>query len=181
MLRRRQILRAPTNTPPNPNAAQTLTKQAQLAAAIAPLVTQAQLAAAIAPLATQAQLAAAVAAMQASMQAQFNAHLVAVQALLAPIGIPAIAGAATAIVQAASAARSSNAHDHRGIAYTVVPCDDGTPPPNWPAGFSRDDLIEGPIGVIDAILADYGLPSGAPAALFVRRNALARHIGAPRA
>jgi len=74
-----------------------------------------------------------------------------------------------------------NAHDHRGVAYIAVPLDDGTLPPNWPAGFNRDDLVEGPIGVIDTVLNDYGLPHGAPAGLFVRRNALARHIGAPRA
>ena len=67
------------------------------------------------------------------------------------------------------------------MAYIAVPRDDGTLPPNWPAGFNRDDLVEGPIGVIDTVLNDYGLPHGAPAGLFVRRNALARHIGAPRA
>ena len=78
-------------------------------------------------------------------------------------------------------ARARNAHDERNLAYVAVPRSDGTLPPNWPAGFGRFDLIEGPIGVIDAILGDYGLPHGAPAALFARRNTLARHIGAPRA
>ena len=67
------------------------------------------------------------------------------------------------------------------MAYVAVPRDDGALPPNWPAGFSRGDLVEGPIGVIDLMLNDYGLPHGAPAALFERRNALARHIGTMRA
>ena len=67
------------------------------------------------------------------------------------------------------------------MAYAVVPRDDGTLPPNWPVGFSRDELVAGPIGVVDAMLSDYGLPHGDPAGLFVRRNALARVIGAPRA
>ena len=41
-----------------------------------------------------------------------------------------------------------------------------------------DDVVEGPISAIDAILGDYNLPHGAAAgALFERRNALARHIG----
>ena len=151
-----------------------LATQAQLAAATAPLVTQAQLAAAIAPLATQAQLAASTAA----MQAQLAAHLAAVQALLAPIGIPAIAGAATAIVQATAAARAQNAHDHRDVDYAAVPRNDGTLPPGWPpGGFSRFDLVEGPIGVVDTLLTEYGLPSGPPAGLFARRNALAHHLG----
>ena len=152
---------------------------------LAPLATQAQLAAATAPLATQAQLAASTAAMQAqlaastaAMQAQLAAHLAAVQALLAPIGIPAIAGAATAIGQAAAAARAQNAHDRCGVAYTAVPRNDGTLPPGWPpGGFSRFDLVEGPIGVVDTLLTEYGLPSGPPAGLFARRNALAHHLG----
>jgi hypothetical protein len=63
-----------------------------------------------------------------------------------------------------------------------VPRDDGTLPPSWPAaGFTRDNLVEGSIVVIDALLSDYGLPHGAPATLFARRNALARYIGAPLA
>lgn len=174
-----------------------LATQVQLAAATAPLVTQVQLAAATAPLATQVQLAAATAAMQAqlatataamqaqlatataAMQAQLAAHLSAVQALLAPVGIPAIAGAATAIVQATAAARSQNSHDRRGVAYVAVPRNDGTLPPSWHLvpGFSRLDLVEGPIAVVDTLLAEYGLPSGPPAGLFERRNALAHHLG----
>jgi hypothetical protein len=164
-----------------------LATQAQLAplatqAQLAPLATQAQLA----PLATQAQLAplatqANVNAQFAAAQANINAQFLLIQNQLALIGVPAIAGAATAIVQAVAAARAQNAHDHRGVAYIAVPRDDGTLPPNWPAGFNRDDLVEGPIGVIDTVLNDYGLPHGAPAGLFVRRNALARYIGAPRA
>ena len=49
------------------------------------------------------------------------------------------------------------------------------------AGFDCDALVEGPIAAVDGLLGDYGLPNGAPAALFTRRNALARHIGTPRA
>ena len=143
---------------------------------LAPLATQAQLV----PLATQANVNAQFAAANAQLLLIQN-QLVLIQNQLALIGVPAIAGAATAIVQAVAAARAQNAHDHRGVAYIVVPRDDGTLPPNWPAGFSRDDLVEGPIGVIDTVLNDFGLPHGAPAGLFVRRNALARHIGAPRA
>lgn len=63
------------------------------------------------------------------------------------------------------------------MAYAVVPRYDGTSPPHWPAGFSREELVEGDIAVVDALLIDYGLPLDAPAELFVRRNALARHIG----
>ena len=154
-----------------------LATHVQPAAATAPLATHVQLAAATAPLATHAQVAAAIAALQVNMDAQFAA----IHALLAPLAVPAIAGAATAIVQAVAAARAQNAHDNRGMAYAVVPRSDGTPPPNWPAGFSREDLVDGPIAVIDALLNDYGLPHGAPAALSARRNALARHIGTPRA
>ena len=148
---------------------------------LAPLATQAQLAAMQA--AMQAQLAAMqaqLAAMQAQSAAQFNAHLAAVQALLAQIGVPAIAAAATAIVRATAAARSKNAHDHRGVAFAVVPRDDGTLPPHWPAGFNREQLVDGPIGVIDTILADYGLLHDVTVVLTERRSMLAGHIGTPR-
>ena len=176
-----------------------LATQAQLAAATAPLATQAQLAAATAPLATQAtvdahftqlvamlagtnaQLAAmqaGVNAQLAAMQAGVNAQLAAVQAQLAVAGVPAIAGAALDVVRHVAAARAHNAHDRRGVAYVVVPRADGTPPPHWPDGFDRDGLVEGPVAAVDALLADYGVPHGPPAGLFVRRNALARCIGA---
>ena len=52
-----------------------------------------------------------------------------INATFALFGVPAIAGAATAIVQAFAAARAQNAHDHRGVAYIAVPRDDGTLPP----------------------------------------------------
>ena len=147
---------------------------------LAPLATQADLA----PLATQANVNAQFAAAQININAQFlliQKQFLMIQNQLALMGVPAIAGAANAIVQAVAAARAQNAHDHRGVAYVAVPRDDGTLPPNWPVGFNRYDLIEGPIGAIDMVLNDYGLPHGAPAGLFVRRNALARHIGAPLA
>ena len=173
--------------------------QIALQADLAPLATQAQLAATQAAMqaqlaAMQAQLAAMQAqsaaqltamqaqlvAMQAQSAAQFHAHLAAVQALLAPIGVPAIAAAATAIVRATAAARSQNAHDHRGVAFAVVPRDDGTLPPHWPAGFNREQLVDGPIGVIDTILADYGLLYDVTVVLTERRSMLAGHIGTPR-
>ena len=90
---------------------------------LAPLATNAQLAAATAPLATNAQLAAmqanmnALVAMQANMNGQFaamQAQLAARQAQLAVIGIPAISGAASAIVQAVIAARAENNRDRYG-------------------------------------------------------------------
>jgi len=144
---------------------------------LAPLASQAQLAAAVAPLATQAQFA----AMQVQLQAQcaaMQAQLTAMQAQLALINVPAIAGAASAIVRATACACVRNAHYQHNVPYAAVPRDDGTPPPSWPAGFSRAELVAGDIGVIDAILSDYGLPNGEPAgSLFQRREALARHIG----
>ena len=159
-----------------------LATQVQLAAAVAPLATQVQLAAAVAPLATKAQMQAQFAAMQTQMNAQFavvQAQLAALQAQLALlIGVPAIAGAASAIVRATAVACARIAHCQRDVPYAAVPRDDGTPPPSWPAGFSRAELVEGHIDVIDAILGDYGLPNCAPAgSLIQRRMALARHIG----
>ena len=171
-----------------------------MAAAAAPLLaalqalglaTQADLA----PLATQAQVAADIAAAVAPLQAQLAALQVQVTALpslaqinaailaaLAPHNAPAVAAAASAIAQSIGDARRRNRHDLRGVPLAVVPRADGTPPPNWPAaGFTRDSLVEGPIAAVDALLADYGLPSGPPTGVFARRNALAHHLGAPRA
>jgi hypothetical protein len=155
---------------------------------LAPLATQAQVAAAVAPLATQAQVAADIAAAVAALQvqvaalpslAQINA---AILAALAPHNAPAVAAAASAIAQSIGDARRRNRHDLCGVPLAVVPRADGTPPPNWPAaGFCRDSLVEGPIAAVDALLADYGLPSGPPTGVFARRNALAHHLGAPRA
>jgi hypothetical protein len=159
----------------------------QLAAAIAPLATNVQLVAAIAPLATNVQLAAAIAplattvqlantnAQLVAMQANINAQFAALQAQLALIGIPVIAAAAAAAVQAIVSARVANNHSRSGVAYAVVPRADGTAPLNWPAGFDRATLRTGPIAVITALLNDYGLI--APAAAFDRRNLLALHIG----
>jgi hypothetical protein len=63
----------------------------------------------------------------------------------------------------------------------VVALADGNAPANWPAGFDRTALIEGPIAVIDALLSDYGLQHGAGAGVaLARRNALASHIGTAR-
>lgn len=147
------------------------------------MVTQADLAAAVAPLATQAAIAALDQRFD-EMEDNFatlQAQLVAMNTQLGLIALPALAGAVTAIVRATAAARAQNAHDRRGVAYVPVPRDDGVLPPDWPAGFNRDALVEGPIGVVDALLEFYGLPHGPPAGLFVRRNALAHVLGTPRA
>jgi nucleoid-associated protein YgaU len=153
-----------------------LATQAQLGAAVAPLATQAQLAAAIAPLATQAQLA-ALAAQVAALPAQIQAVIA---AALAPHNAPAIAAAAAAIVQSICASRMENSHDRSGVVFAVVQRADGTPPPNWPAGFDRDALISGPVAVVDTLLGDFGLPNGPPIPALERRNALALHIGTMR-
>jgi len=147
---------------------------------LVPLATNAQLAAATATLATNAQLAALQANMNAqlaALQANMNAQFAALQVQLAAIGIPAISGAVAANVRAIIAARAENNHDRSGVAYAVVPRADGTPPPNWPAGFDRAAL-RGPIAVVNALLVDYGLPLAA--AVFDRRDALALHIGTTR-
>ena len=141
----------------------------------------------LAPLATQANVNAQFAALQvsinaqlAAMQVQFAAMqaqlLAQIQAMLMPQNAPVIA-IAVATSRAVFSARARNAHDLRGVAYVAVPRDDGTLPPNWPVGFDREDLVEGPIGVVDAILNDYGLQHGVPHGMFVRRNVLAAHIG----
>lgn len=140
------------------------------------------------PLATTANVNTQFAAMQGQihlLQQQVNALpslaqiQVAIQAAIAtalvPHNAPAIAAAASATVQAIANARMVNNHYRSGVAYTVVPCADGTPPLNWPAGFDRATLRTGPIAVITALLNDYRLI--VPAATFDRRNLLALHIG----
>jgi hypothetical protein len=106
--------------------------------------------------------------------AQINA---AVQAALVPHNAPAIAAAASATVLTNAAARARNAHDRDDEAYAVVLRVDGTPPPNWPAGFDRSALAACNNATAAALLADYQLPL--PVTLRARRNALARHIGTP--
>ena len=151
------------------------------------LATLADIDNAVAPLATQAQVN-VLAAQVNALAAQVNAlavqiaalpTLAQIQALLAPHNAPAVAAAAAATVQAIVAARLQNAHDHRGVAYVMVPRTDGTPPPNWPlAGFDRDALTRGNIAIVNALLNDYGLPL--PAATRDRRDTLAHHIGTMR-
>ena len=106
----------------------------------------------------------------------------ALAAALVPHNAPAVAAAAAAIAQAiaSGASRARNAHDRDGEAYTVVPRDDGTPPPNWPAGFHRSALVRGNIAVVNALLADY-MPLPLPATARARRDALATRIGTMRA
>lgn len=163
---------------------------AAFAGIVAPLATQAQvtglqvqmqvqmqaLAAAQAQLAaTQVQMQAQLAAMQVQMQTQQAQLIAQIQAVVLPQNAPVIV-IAVATARAILTARTRNAHSRRGVAYTVVPRDDGTLPPTWPAGFNRDLLVEGPIGVVDAILHSYGQPNGVAGA-FERRNALAEYIG----
>ena len=117
-------------------------------------------------------------------QVQFNAlaaQLAAIQTQLAALNIAASVAAISAGVQAIARARADNMHDKRDIAYTVVPLSTGALPVAWPAGFDRAALVEGPIVRVDALLAEYGLPSGPPQGAAVRRNALALHIGTYRA
>jgi len=159
---------------------------ATIDAALAGLTaTQAQHTAALTGLtATQAQhtgllggVANTLAQMQAQL-AQMQAQLAQVQAQLAPLNVAAIAGSASRVVQATAAARARNSHDRRGVPFTAVPRDDGSQPPNWPAGFGRAELHDGAIGTVDLLLGDYSLANGAIAGTPVeRRNALAGVIG----
>ena len=104
-----------------------------------------------------------------------------IQALLQPPAVPAVVGAASAILQSILSARGRNAHDRRGEGYTAVPCADGLLPVHWPAGFDRAALVDGPIAAVDSLLSDYGLQHGAAAgAVLVRRTLLAQHIGTMR-
>ena len=121
---------------------------------------------------------------QVQFNAQFNAlaaQVAAIQTQLAALNIAASVAAISAGVQAIARARADNMHDKRDIAYTVVPLSTGALPVAWPAGFDRAALVEGPIVRVDALLAEYGLPSGPPQGAAVRRNALALHIGTYRA
>ena len=113
----------------------------------------------------------------AAVMAAIGAFQVAIQAQLAAIVNPAqIAGNLLAI----SSARAANAHCTRGIPYAVVPLPNGALPPNWIPGFERSDLLYGPIGAVDDLLQDYGLPFGAVAGIpTARRQTLGHMIGTP--
>lgn len=123
-------------------------------------------------------------AIPGQMQA-LKAELVAqMQAQLAQHNAPAIAAAAATTVQSITASRMENRHDRSDVTYVVVPRYDGSAPPNWPVGFDRTALVEGPIGDVDLLIGDYGLPLEPPPpygypgeAGRVRRNVLAVHIG----
>ncbi len=119
------------------------------------VATQAQIAA----LPTQAQFA-ALQGQLAAMQAQLNAIVNSVLAI--------------------TSARADNAHLLAGVPYTVVPLRTGAAPQHWLPGFDRQRLRSGLMGTIDALLAEYGLPAGAPAGAAIdRRRSLARMIGTP--
>ena len=61
--------------------------------------------------------------------------------------------------------------------FGKVYCLDGTPPPHWPLGFNHPALAKGPIKVVDALLRDYGIPSGPRAGTVqVRRSKLAQIV-----
>ena len=140
--------------------------------------TQAQHTAALAGLtATQAQHTGLLGGV-ANTLAQMQAQLAQMQAQLAPLNVAAVAGAASRVVQATAAARARNLHDRRGVPLSPVPREDGSQPPNWPAGFDRDELHDGAIGTVDLLLGDYGLANGAGAGTLIeRRNMLAGVIG----
>ena len=127
--------------------------------------------------ANHAAAMAAINANHAAAMAANGAAQVAIQAQLAAIVNPAqIAGDLLAI----SSARAANAHSMRGLPYAAVPLPNGALPPNWIPGFERSDLLYGPIGAVDDLLQDYGLPFGAAAGNPVaRRQALGHMIGTP--
>jgi len=120
---------------------------------------------------------AAATANHAAAMAAIGAAQLAIQAQLAAIVNPAqIAGNLLAI----SSARAANAHCLRGLAYAAVPLPNGALPPNWIPGFERSDLLYGPIGAVDDLLQDYGLPFGAVAGIpTARRQTLGNMIGTP--
>jgi hypothetical protein len=83
-----------------------------------------------------------------------------------------------AIALAAQGARAANLTAAAGTPLALVPCANGAPPAAWPpAGASRARVTAGmPIGVVDAVLANYDLPVVGGAA--ARRQALLSHLGA---
>ena len=120
--------------------------------------------------ATQAQIA----ALNATMQAQYAATQAQLGTMQAQLG--AIVNSVLAI----TSARADNAHLLAGVPYTVVPLPTGAAPQHWPPGFDRQRLRSGLMGPIDTLLAEYGLPAGAPAGAAIdRRRSLARMIGTP--
>ena len=123
---------------------------AAIDAALAGLAaTQGQHTAALAGLtATQAQHTGLLGGV-ANTLAQMQAQLAQMQAQLAPLNVAAVAGAASRVVQATAAARARNLHDRRGVPLAPVTREDGSQPPNWPAGFDRDELHDGAIGTVD--------------------------------
>ena len=102
-----------------------------------------------------------------------------VMATIAEMGAPALIATITRTVVAIMQARQDNNHDNSGVPLTCVPRHDGSLPPHWPAGgFDRQNLIKGPIGKVDQLLADYGQPSGpASGTASDRRDSLAKILG----
>jgi hypothetical protein len=168
--------------PVNAGVVQVVTRE-QLAAAVAPLVSRAELSSTLATFATREEVA-ALRAQVDKMQAQvagMEARMVAaMHALLAQHDAPRVAATAAATVQAIVGARMRNAHDEIDKAYVAVPRSDGTIPPHWPAAFDREALMDGPIGPVDLLIADYGLQPGPGGDKLAKRNLLAVHIGTTR-
>ena len=169
-------LQLPTATSIRPPATRTM------AAAPPPpgLGMDAALAVALAPQAATLAAQGAALAQQGVVLANIQVQLGNIQAALAAINPAGIAAAISQNLRAIEAARKLNHHDLRGVLYSPVPRADGTLPPSWPAGgFERADLVEGPIPLVDALLADYGLPAGLAAggAPPARRVALAQALG----
>jgi hypothetical protein len=186
---------APPPLPPPPFAPALAAALAAQLAAVPPLALipgiQAQVAlipgiqAQVALIQAQVALIPGIQAQVNGMVLQLNGINVQIAALLAQLQVinPAGLGAAvSATLRAIEVARARNHHDRRGEQLIPVPRMDGTLPPSWPpaaaGGFSRDDLIEGLVAPIDALLVDYALPAHAAGGnVAARRAALARALG----
>ena len=112
---------------------------------------------------------------QAQQIAQLQAGQQQILQQLAAFGPGAVARAAhdTLLARAANLAATA------GTPLVALLCANSAPPASWPAGgASRAYVTAGlPIGVVDAILGDYGLGPAAGAAP-ARRQALLAHLGA---
>jgi len=161
----------------NESAAHTAAIAANTAAIAAS--TAANTAAIAAATAANTAAIAAIAALTAANTAAVNANT----AALAALNVPALAAAASTLVADTARARANNSHDRRDILLIPVPHGGAAVPAFWPAnGFDRADLFDRAVAVVDALLAGYGLASGAAAgAPAVRRNALAVKLGTMQA
>ena len=111
----------------------------------------------------------AVAALTLQQQQAQTQMLAALTQLLGAHGVVGVA-------QRQAAARRANAAAV-GTPFVVVPRDDGAAPPSWPAGLDRAAFRTLPGATVDLLLADFALAAGG--AVYLRRQRLAEHIGAP--